>query len=220
MTIEVLISKQLVSYEKALDFMQKRVEDIINGRANQCLWLLEHKSVYTAGVSANENELLDQNRLPVYKTGRGGKYTYHGPGQRVVYVMVDLKKIHSPQPDVKLFVRQLEQWLIDSLKELGIEAQTKEGKIGIWVKNPDGQEEKIAALGIRLKKWVSFHGVAINLAPDLKHFEGIIPCGIKDKGVSSIEKFCKGITLQQLDKVLLEEFCKIFNITLGNLTVI
>lgn len=218
MAVDVLISQGLISYEKALSFMQHRVDDIIEKRANQCLWFLEHSSVYTAGASSNDNDLLDKTKFPVYKTGRGGKYTYHGPGQRVVYVMLDLKEIHKPQPDIKLFVKQLEQWVIAVLGCFGIQAYAIAGRVGIWVKGPKGEDEKIAAIGIRLKKWVSYHGIAINLDPDLTHFDGIIPCGLKDSGVSSIERLSKGITFKQLDMMLLDQFCKIFNTKLGDLT--
>lgn len=217
-SVDVLISQGLVNYDKALSFMQRRVDEIIDNRANQCLWFLEHHAIYTAGISANDNELLDKERFPVYKTGRGGKYTYHGPGQRVVYVMLNLKEIMKPTPDVKLFVRNLETWVIDTLSCFGIKGQTQEGKIGIWVKGENGQDEKIAAIGIRLKKWVSFHGISINLSPELEHFSGIVPCGLKDLGVSSIEKFNKEITFKKLDQVLLEQFCRTFNAKLDNLT--
>lgn len=196
-----------VSYPEALSFMEKRVDDIINGRATECIWLLEHPAIYTAGTSAQSSDLLFPDRFPVYETGRGGEYTYHGPGQRIAYVMLDLNRRRK---DVRWFVRELEGWIIDACARFGITAERREGRVGLWVERDRGsfgrREEKIAALGIRLRRWVSFHGVSINIAPDLEHFSGIVPCGIAEHGVTSFSELGKPISYEELDKVLQSEF--------------
>ncbi len=210
--VEIAISESPVLYQDALIFMQKRVQDIIVGEKGQMLWFLQHQSVYTAGTSANENELLDRDKFPVHKTGRGGKYTYHGPGQRIVYLMLDLKKIHNGKPDIKLFVKQIENWIIQSLQEIGIKAYTTKEHVGVWVNN-NGKEDKIAAIGVRVQKWVSFHGVAINVSTNLDDFKGIIPCGIEDRGVTSIQKLGVNTAMQQFDEILMKTFKKVFAVS-------
>ncbi len=210
--VELIVSDLPILYQDALTFMQNRVQKILSGEENQLLWLLQHQSVYTAGTSANENELLDKNKFPVHQTGRGGKFTYHGPGQRVAYLMLDLKKLHNNEPDLKLFVRQIEDWVISSLDKVGIKAHTTKEHIGVWV-NHNGREEKIAALGIRVQKWVSFHGVAINVSTNLDDFKGIIPCGIEDKGVTSLHALGINIEMKEFDKILIQQFQEVFKVS-------
>jgi lipoyl(octanoyl) transferase len=191
--IEFKISKELIHFEDALNFMKQRVEDIILGKEKQLIWVLEHHPVYTAGVSAKDEDLLQKTEIPIFKTNRGGKYTYHAPGMKIIYVMLDLKKFFAPQnPDVSKFVEFLENWIIAILAEFGIKGEIKKGRVGIWVDTKNG-EKKIAAIGIKLKKWVSYHGIAINVDPDLTGFDNIVPCGIKEFGVTSIAKIQKGV---------------------------
>lgn len=204
--VEWRVSKELVHFEDALDFMQKRVEEIIAGTAPELIWILEHHPVYTAGVSAQDADLLAKTDVPIFKTNRGGKYTYHCPGMKIIYVMLDLKKFFAPEkPDISRFVEFLENWVIKVLADFGIKGEIKKGRVGIWVTNKNNSEKKIAALGIKLKKWVSYHGIAINISPDLAGFDNIIPCGIKEFGVTSMqeilgeideEKFLKSIKKQ------------------------
>ncbi len=211
MSIKWKISDDLVPYSKALNVMEKRVKQIIAKNTQEMVWLLEHPSIYTAGTSASNDELLQPPSLPVFKTGRGGKYTYHGPGQRVIYLMLNLKtRTVSGNPDLRLYVYNLEQLIIETLAELSIKGERRQGRIGIWVSNEDGYEAKIAAVGIRIKKWVTYHGIAINVNPNLAHFIGIVPCGIKDFGITSIEKLGKHTSIKQLDLILKEKFNKIF----------
>lgn len=177
----------LVPFSEALDFMEKRVAGIIEGRESQMIWLLEHPPVYTAGVSAREEDLLNKTDIPIFQTNRGGKYTYHCPGMQIIYVMLDLKKFFAPEkPDVARFVEFLENWVIEILAEFGIKGEIKKGRVGIWVADKNGAEKKIAAIGIKLRKWVSYHGIAINVDPEMAGFSNIVPCGIKDFGVTSI----------------------------------
>lgn len=186
--IEWRVTAGLVSYPQALAAMEARAAAIHRGDARECIWLLEHPPLYTAGTSADPAELLSAERFPVFTAGRGGRYTYHGPGQRIVYVMLDLSKRGR---DVRHYVYSLEGWLIDSLSELGIASRRAEGRIGIWT--DDGADEaKIGAIGVRIRRWVSFHGFALNVTPDLAHFDGIIPCGIAEYPVTSLAKL--GIT--------------------------
>ena len=196
---------QLIPYEEALGFMEDRVAALANGEGEECIWLLEHPPLYTAGTSADEADLLTADRFPVYQTGRGGQYTYHGPGQRVGYVMVDLSKRTL---DVKKYVFSLEQWIIDSLATLGITGERREGRVGIWVERtlPNGftREDKIAAIGVRISRRITFHGIAINVSPNLEHFSGIIPCGINALGVTSIEDIGVDATMEDLDNALRE----------------
>ena len=202
-------SDSLVDYDIALKTMLARVEDIIQGQQPELLWALEHPSLYTAGSSANVNDLLLPDKFPVYEAGRGGQYTYHGPGQRIVYTMLNLKNRMNGKPDVRRFVCLLETWIINTLAEFGVKGERREGRIGIWVVQPDGREDKIAALGIRVKKWVTFHGIAINVSPNLSHFSGIVPCGITAHGVTSLHAQGKQVSLQQLDTVLQQQFNKL-----------
>jgi lipoyl(octanoyl) transferase len=204
--IEVFRSTQLVPYMDALNYMEDKVGKIASGDEMEKIWLLEHPSLYTSGTSAKAEDLLTDN-LPVYNTGRGGEYTYHGPGQRVGYFMLDLKKHDS---DIKKYVYNLEETIIKTLQSFGIKGERKPGRIGIWVCNGN-IEEKIAAIGIRVRRWVSFHGIAINLNPDLNMFKGIVPCGIKEHGVTSFAKLGLDITMEQLDKELIKNFQTIFN---------
>lgn len=202
--MEWITSTNLVPYEEAVATMEQRVADIHHGGKPELMWFLEHPPLYTAGSSAKTSDLLDNKRLPVYETGRGGQYTYHGPGQRVVYVMLDLAK-HGR--DVKTFVHTLEQWIIDSLNILGIKGERRCGRVGIWVQH-HGREEKIAALGVRLRRWVSYHGIAINVDPDLSHFQGIVPCGISNFGVTSCAALGVNVSLSELDAILKEQWQK------------
>jgi lipoyl(octanoyl) transferase len=186
--IEWLESKDPVDFEVALNFMQTRVEKIINNQAKQLIWVLEHPEIYTAGISAKDSDLLAKTEIPIFKINRGGKYTYHGPRMKIIYVMLDLKKFFYPnQPDIAKFVQFLENWIIAALAEINIKGEIKKDRVGIWV-NHQGQEKKIAAIGIKIKKWVSYHGIAINIDPDLNRFDNIIPCGIKEYGVTSVRE--------------------------------
>jgi lipoyl(octanoyl) transferase len=200
--MEWRVSPGLVPYGEALALMEQRVARIFDGSAEEMVWLLEHPPLYTAGSSAKKGDLLDATRLPVYETGRGGQYTYHGPGQRVAYVMIDLTKQKS---DVRAFVTALEQWIIDTLGVFGISGERRCGRVGIWV-NHKGEDQKIAALGIRLRRWISFHGIAINVNPDLSHFQGIVPCGLSKFGVTSCEALGVTISLAELDEALREQW--------------
>jgi lipoyl(octanoyl) transferase len=199
-----------VGYEDALAEMEARVAAIHEGRAGELIWLLEHPALYTAGVSAAPDELLTPTRFPVHRTGRGGRYTYHGPGQRVGYAMMDLAKRGR---DVRAYVHNLEEWVIRSLAEFGVTGERREGRIGIWVvrQTPLGPvEEKIAAIGVRVRRWVAFHGVAINVAPDLSHFEGIVPCGLAGFGVTSLEALGHDVSMTEMDAALRRAFSQVF----------
>jgi lipoyl(octanoyl) transferase len=199
-------SEGVVDYPQAVAFMEQRVLEIHQQTASELIWFVEHSPLYTSGTSAKAEDLLLPDRFPVYAAGRGGQYTYHGPGQLVAYVMLDLKKhAGAAQPDLRAFVRLLEQWLIDSLAVLGIAGERREGRVGIWVKQAGGREAKIAALGIRVRKWVSYHGIALNINPNLDHFNGIIPCGIKEHGVTSLEDSGIRVTHGQVISVLQKE---------------
>ncbi len=204
---EWLSSNGLVQYPDALAFMEKRVAEIRAGEAPECVWLLEHPPLYTAGTSARAEDLLD-SRFPVYDAGRGGQYTYHGPGQRVAYVMLDLKQRGA---DVRRFVNDLEEWIIRALARFNVEGERREGRVGIWVRREGGREDKIAAIGVRLRRWVSYHGVSINLEPDLSHFSGIVPCGIREHGVTSLVDLGLPVTMEDLDQALMESFAEVFN---------
>lgn len=206
--VEWIFEKDAVAYPNAVELMEKRVADIRDSQGSETVWLLEHPALYTAGTSANEADLLEA-RFPVFKTGRGGEYTYHGPGQRVGYVMLDLKKRQS-KPDVRHYVWSLEEWIIQTLAEFDIKGERREGRVGIWVVMPDGSESKIAAIGVRIRKWVTYHGIAINVNPDLSHFGGIVPCGISHHGVTSMHDLGKTISMEELDPVLKEKFRLIF----------
>jgi lipoyl(octanoyl) transferase len=202
--LEWKVTDSLIVYPEALAFMEQRVAGIRAGSESECIWLLEHPPLYTAGTSAKASDLLSQ-RFPVYDAGRGGEYTYHGPGQRVGYIMLDLKKRYAPNtPDIRDFVKTLEQWVIASLSEFGVNAFTREGRIGVWVQTPTGGEAKIAAQGIRIRHGVSYHGIAINVHPNLTHFAGIVPCGIREFGVTSLHTLGKNVSLAELDTALMK----------------
>ena len=204
--IEWLVSKQLVHFDEALQFMQKRVEEIIEGKSPEMIWALEHHPVYTAGVSANDADLLNKTEIPVFKTNRGGKYTYHAPGMKIIYVMLDLKKFFAPEkPDVARFVEFLENWVIAILAEFGIKGEIRKGRVGIWVETAEG-EKKIAAMGIKIKKWVSYHGIAINIDPDMSGFKNIVPCGIAEFGVTSMKELVGKIDDQKFVELIRKKF--------------
>jgi len=198
--IEWTISPNPIEYEDAVAVMEETVADIREGTSPEQIWLLEHPPLYTSGTSAQESDLL-KPQFPVFETGRGGQYTYHGPGQRVGYVMLNLKK-RQQTPDIKQYVYNLEQWIIDTLQEFDIKGERREGRVGIWVIKPDGSEAKIAAIGVRVRHWVTYHGISINLNPDLSHFKGIVPCGISDAGVTSFEDLGVKATMEELDEAL------------------
>jgi lipoyl(octanoyl) transferase len=208
--MEWLITNDPVPYDVALSFMEKRVVEIRNGTAEEAVWLLEHPPLYTAGTSANASDLLEPDRFPVYESGRGGQYTYHGPGQRVAYTMIDLKRRGD---DVRRYVRDLEEWIIRALAALGVTAERRDRRIGIWVAQDDGSEDKIAALGVRVRRWVTFHGISINVAPDLSHFGGIVPCGINEHGVTSLADMGNQASMAELDQHLRTSFKEVFAVT-------
>lgn len=216
--IEWLISDQPIPYPDALSLMDQRVADIRDGKAPEMVWLLEHPPLYTAGTSAADDELIDHDRFPVYQTGRGGRYTYHGPGQRVAYVMLDLKKRGG---DVRKYVCNLEEWVIRTLSDFNIIGERRDGRVGIWVRqgapnNPVAGEDKIAAIGVRIRRWVTFHGIAINVDPDLEHFSGIVPCGIAEHGVTSLWDQGVTATTFDVDNVLKARFGEIFDMEKAN----
>lgn len=197
-------SPGLVPYPEAVDRMEARVAGILAGRAEELVWLLEHPPLYTAGTSTDPAELLAPDALPVYPSGRGGRYTYHGPGQRIAYVMADL---HQRGRDVRAYVQGLEEWIIRALGELGVRGERRAGRIGIWVAGPGaGGEAKIAAVGVRIRRWVTFHGIAINVNPDLGKFAGIVPCGVREHGVTSLAALGGASTMQDLDAALRRAF--------------
>ncbi|MGX0904363.1 lipoyl(octanoyl) transferase [Roseovarius sp. MBR-79] len=208
-------SAGLTPWPEAVAAMEARVERIARGKAPEAIWLLEHPPLYTAGTSANPADLLMPDRFPVHEARRGGQYTYHGPGQRVVYVMLDVGRRGR---DVRLFVRQLEQWVIATLAEFNISGEIRPGRVGVWVARGDRpltatgarQEDKIAAIGIRLRKWISFHGISINVEPDLEHFTGIVPCGIAEHGVTSLVDLGLPVTMDDLDAALRRSFAGAF----------
>lgn len=210
--VEWRISPDPVDYERAVAAMEARVAAIRAGEARELVWGLEHPALYTAGTSASDDELLDAHGLPVYRTGRGGRFTWHGPGQRVVYVMLDLRQRGA---DVRSYVCDLESWIIVGLRHFGVTGERRPGRVGIWVAHPDGREEKIAALGVRVRHWVSYHGIAINVAPDLAHFGGIVPCGISEHGVTSLAALGKDADMAALDDALRREFESVFSRTLA-----
>lgn len=204
-------SPGLVPYPEALAFMEARAAAIAAGEADECLWFLEHPPLYTAGTSAKPQDLTDPDRFPVFDAGRGGQYTYHGPGQRIVYVMLDLNRRGR---DVRRFVGALEDWVIATLAEFNVRGERRAGRVGVWVVRPDrapnadgtAREDKIAAIGVKLRRWVSFHGVSINVEPDLTHFSGIIPCGIREHGVTSLVDLGLPVTMTDLDIALRATF--------------
>lgn len=204
------ISDAPVPYDRAVQEMEERVAAIAEGRAPELVWLLEHPPLYTAGTSAEERDLVEPDRFPVFRTGRGGQYTYHGPGQRVAYVMLDLKR---RKPDVRAFVGDLERWLIATLAEFNVTGELREGRVGVWVRRPEKgltAEDKIAAIGVRIRKWVTFHGVSLNVDPDLDHFTGIVPCGISQHGVTSLADLGITATMADVDIALKRTFADVF----------
>lgn len=208
--VEWAVSSGYVPYEEAVAVMEARAAAIAAGEAGELVWLLEHPPLYTAGVSAKDSDLLDAARFPVHRTGRGGQFTYHGPGQRVAYVMLDLNQRGK---DVRAFVRGLEQWIVGSLARFGVEADVREGRVGVWVerKGPGwSREDKIAAIGVKVRKWVSFHGISLNVEPDLLHFSGIVPCGIAEHGVTSLVDLGVLATMDEADGALKSAFQPIF----------
>ena len=194
-------SDHLVPYPEALADMEAQVAALAMGSGQEQLWFLEHPPLYTSGTSARAEDLLNPGAFEVFEAGRGGEYTYHGPGQRVVYVMLDLGQ---RKKDLRAFVASLEGWIIAALAEFGVEAGVREGRIGVWVVKPDGSEAKIAAIGIRVRKWISFHGISLNVAPNLQHFEGIVPCGIRDFGVTSLADLGIDADLAAVDAALIK----------------
>lgn len=213
--VEWRVSEGLTPYPEAVRFMEERAAAIRAGDADEMIWLVEHPPLYTAGTSAKPADLTDPERFPVFEARRGGQYTYHGPGQRVVYVMLD---VAARGRDVRAFVHSLEEWVIATLAEFNVTGERREGRVGVWVVRPekpplpDGspREDKIAAIGIRLKKWVSFHGLSINVEPDLSHYEGIVPCGISDHGVTSLVDLGLPVTMADVDAALHRTFGQIF----------
>ena len=198
-------SSDLVDYPTALNFMEQRADAIARSQADECVWLLEHPPLYTAGTSAKVTDLMDA-RFPVYETGRGGQYTYHGPGQRVGYVMLNLK---NRTPDIRKYVFDLEEWVIQTLAEFDIEAQRRDGRVGLWVVNGK-TENKIAAIGVRVRRWVTFHGISINVNPDLSHYGGIVPCGIFQHGVTSLAALGVQVSIVDLDAALKKNWSRVF----------
>ncbi len=211
--VEWAIAEGRTDYNAAVAAMEAQVAAIREGTAAERIWLVEHPPLYTAGTSAREADLLAPDRFPVYRTGRGGQYTYHGPGQRVAYLMLDLNR---RQPDVRLFVHTLEQWIINTLAAFNVTAGRREGAVGIWVKRPDkglGREDKIAAIGIRVRRWVTFHGIALNVDPQLEHFSGIVPCGISGQGVTGLADLGIIASMEEVDGILRREFEALFGPT-------
>ena len=209
--IEWKITNSLVPYQSSVEAMEQRVAAIRTGAARELVWLLEHPAIYTRGSSANEDELLRTPRFPVFDTGRGGRYTYHGPGQRVIYAMLDLTRHGS---DVRSYINKLEQWLIDTLSEFDINAERRLGRVGIWISGRDGRDLKIGAIGVRVRRWISFHGASLNVAPDLEHYDDIVPCGVWDQGITSITSLGMKLTMSDVDSALRYNFEKHFGTTL------
>jgi lipoyl(octanoyl) transferase len=213
--VEWIVSNEPVAYQAAVATMEKRIAGIAEGTAPEAFWLLEHPPLYTAGTRADPSDLLTPGRFPVFSTGRGGEYTYHGPGQRIAYVMLDLKR---REPDIRRFVAALEAWIITTLAHFDVAGARREDRVGVWVERPDKPllpdgtvvEDKIAAIGIRVRKWVTFHGISLNVEPDLEHYAGIVPCGVSRHGVTSLADLGLQVTMGQVDSVLRSEFEAIF----------
>ncbi len=215
--VEWLVADWLVPYEDAVAFMDARVALIAEGKAAELVWLVEHPPLYTAGTSAKPSDLVQPDRFPVFKSGRGGQYTYHGPGQRVAYVMLDLRQ---RGPDVRRFVAALESWLIATLADFNVVGERREDRVGVWVRRPDRPgvagmmaEDKIAAIGIRIRQWVTFHGVSLNVDPDLGHFSGIVPCGVSLHGVTSLVDLGLPVSMPEVDASLRQRFEEVFGKT-------
>lgn len=214
--VEWRISDAPVSYADALSWQERRVEEILAGRAEECVWLLEHPPIVTAGTSAREQDLLQPGRFPVIRTGRGGEYTYHGPGQRVIYAILN---VGARGRDVRAYVRDLEEWTIRALAEFGVEGGRREGRVGVWVTRPDRApgpdgrpaEAKIAAIGVRLRRWVAFHGIALNVEPDLSHYDAIVPCGLRGYGATSLVDLGAPAAMCEVDQALRQTFTSVFD---------
>jgi lipoyl(octanoyl) transferase len=208
--VEWVIAEGPTGYDEAVAFMEARADAIAKGQAPEMVWLVEHPALYTAGTSAQESDLVEPDRFPVHRSGRGGQYTYHGPGQRVAYVMLDLSR---RQQDLRRYVAALEAWLIATLAEFNIRGERRDDRVGVWVRRPEkgnGVEDKIAAIGIRVRRWVSFHGISLNVEPDLGHFSGIVPCGVRQHGVTSLVDLGIPVTMPEVDAVLRQTFEAIF----------
>jgi lipoyl(octanoyl) transferase len=207
--IEYSISNKAINYEDSVEIMEKRVEHISSKIKSELLWFLEHPAIYTAGTSSNEKDLLKKNTLPVFKTSRGGEYTYHGPGQRIIYIMLNLRERSY---DIRRFVNTLESWIVDSLSDLGVESRLIKGKVGVWIDKRGEPEEKIASIGLRVRKGITFHGISLNIDPNLDHFNGIVSCGNKKNGVTSLKKLGIILPKEKIDEILLKNFEKNFYI--------
>jgi lipoyl(octanoyl) transferase len=209
--VEWRVADAPVPYEEAVAAMERRIAAIRDGSALELVWLLEHPPLYTAGTSARAEDLLDPGRLPVYKSGRGGQYTYHGPGQRIAYVLLDLA---SDRPgrgrDVRCHVWRLEEWIIKTLARFGVTGERRDGRVGVWIAGPDGHDDKIAAIGVRVRHWVTHHGVALNIAPDLDNYDGIVPCGISEHGVTSLARLGIPASMAAIDTALGATFDEVF----------
>jgi lipoyl(octanoyl) transferase len=211
--VEWRISDTFTAYPEVVAGMEQQVAGISSGDAGEQVWLVQHPPLYTAGTSANDDDLLDAHRFPVFQAGRGGEFTYHGPGQRVGYVMLDLNQRGR---DVRQFVRDLEEWMIVTLSSFSVNGERRDGRVGIWVDRGrhgglPGKEDKIAAIGVRLRRWVSFHGVSLNVCPDLSHYEGIVPCGISQHGVTSLQDLGIDATVEEVDVALKAAFERVFD---------
>ena len=205
--IEYSISNKAINYEDSVKIMENRVEHISSKIKSELLWFLEHPAIYTAGTSSNEKDLLKKNTFPVFKTSRGGEYTYHGPGQRIIYIMLNLRERSY---DIRRFVNTLESWIVDSLSDLGVESRLIKGKVGVWIDKRGEPEEKIASIGLRVRKGITFHGISLNIDPNLDHFNGIISCGNKKNGVTSLKKLGIILPKEKIDGILLKNFEKNF----------
>jgi len=211
--VEWAITDGLVPYDEAVREMEARVAEIAAGTAGERVWLVEHPPLYTAGTSADDADLVEPARFPVHRSGRGGQFTYHGPGQRVAYAMLDLNR---RTPDLRRYVAALEAWLIGALEQFNVRGERREDRVGVWVRRPEkgpDVEDKIAAIGIRVRRWVTFHGVSLNVEPDLSHFAGIVPCGVREHGVTSLVDLGLPVTMPEVDSVLRASFERVFGPT-------
>ncbi|CAH1678381.1 Octanoyltransferase [Hyphomicrobiales bacterium] len=211
--VEWVVAEGLIGYDEAVAEMEARAALIADGQARERVWLVEHPPLYTAGTSARDEDLIAPERFPVFRSGRGGQFTYHGPGQRVAYVMLNLKR---RQPDLRRFVAALESWLIGTLDDFNIRGERREDRVGVWVRRPEkgaATEDKIAAIGIRVRRWVSFHGISLNVEPDLSHFDGIVPCGVSQHGVTSLVDLGLPVTMPEVDSTLRAAFERVFGPT-------
>ena len=206
-------SKKVVPYPTAIQWMKNYVQKIFDGKAAECLWFLEHPPLYTAGTSAKESDLFNPQNFPVFHTNRGGQWTYHGPGMRIIYVMMDLRKPHPtfPDHDIRAFIHKLEDWIILTLQQINIAAEKKEGRVGLWVTDPvTKKEKKIAAIGIKLSHWISWHGIALNINPKLENYSGIVPCGLKEYGITSMHELGINTSFDTIDQVLCQAWQQVF----------